>query len=84
MLRKAIEGEPRLLIRHGRLLGKALREENLATEEVEAAVRAHGVARIEDVREAILETDASISVIPNEEAGTRRAGRDDLEKPSTS
>lgn len=54
-LRKAIEGEPRLLIRDGRLLRKALREEQLDGEEVETAVRAHGLARIDDVREAILE-----------------------------
>lgn len=83
-LRKAIEGEPRLLIRDGRLLRKALREEKLRAEEVETAVRAHGLARIEDVREAILETDGSISVIPKEEADAGRAGRDDSKKASAS
>jgi uncharacterized membrane protein YcaP (DUF421 family) len=62
--RRAIEGEPRLLIRDGRLLEKALREEKVEPETVRAAVRAHGVARVEDVRLAVLETDGSISVIP--------------------
>lgn len=73
-IRKAIEGEPRLLVRDGRLLRKALREEKLSVDEVETAVREHGLARIEDVREAVLETDGSISIIPKEEARTGQAG----------
>jgi uncharacterized membrane protein YcaP (DUF421 family) len=63
-LRVAIEGEPRLLVRDGRLLTKALREEGVDAEDVRAAVRQEGLARIEDVRIAVLETDGSISVIP--------------------
>ncbi len=63
-LRTAIEGEPRLLVRDGRLLEKALREEGLEPDDVRAAVRAHGLARIEEVRLAVLETDGRISVIP--------------------
>jgi uncharacterized membrane protein YcaP (DUF421 family) len=63
-LRNVIEGEPRLLVRNGQLLAKALREESVDAEDVRAAVRAHGLARIEDVRLAVLETDGSISVIP--------------------
>jgi uncharacterized membrane protein YcaP (DUF421 family) len=63
-LRKAVEGEPRLLVRDGRLLDRALREEGVEPDQVRAAVRGHGVARVEDVRLAVLETDGSISVIP--------------------
>ncbi|MGZ9276014.1 MAG: DUF421 domain-containing protein, partial [Candidatus Limnocylindrales bacterium] len=44
-LRTAIEGEPRLLVRDGRLLEKALREEGLEPDDVRAAVRAHGLER---------------------------------------
>lgn len=77
--RKAIEGEPRLLIRDGRILRKALREEKLGIEEVEAAVRAHGLPAVGDVRAAILETDGSISVIPADEGDSGRVGED----PST-
>lgn len=63
-LRRAIEGEPRLLVRDGRLLQRALREEKVDADEVRAAIRAQGVARVEDVHLAVLETDGSISVIP--------------------
>ncbi len=63
-VRKAIEGEPRLLVRDGRILEKALREEKVDIDDVRAAVRSEGIARVEDVRLAVLETDGSISVIP--------------------
>ena len=69
-IRHLIEGEPRLLVRDGKLLVKALREENLEPEVVLRAIRSHGLARIEDVRMAVLETDGSISVIAIEHAGT--------------
>ena len=66
-LREAVEGEPRLLVRDGRLLERAIREEGLEVQEVRAAIRSHGLAGIEDVRIAVLETDGSISVVPRED-----------------
>ncbi len=66
-LRRAIEGEPRLLVRDGRLLTKALREEKVEPSDVRAAIRAQGLERVEDVHLAVLETDGSISVIPKTE-----------------
>lgn len=63
-IRKALQGEPRLLIRDGRILQKALREEKVDIEDVRSAVRSEGIARTEDVRLAVLEVDGSISVIP--------------------
>jgi uncharacterized membrane protein YcaP (DUF421 family) len=83
-LRKAIEGEPRLLIRDGRLLRKALREEKLGVDEIETAVRAHGLARIDEVREAVLETDGSISIIPMDDAREGQVGTDSSTKGSSS
>ena len=65
--RVAIKGEPRLLIRDGLLLERAVKEEGLEADEVRAAVRSHGLARVEDVRLAVLETDGSISVIPRDD-----------------
>ena len=66
-VRTAIEGEPRMLVRDGRLLERAIDEEGVEVEEVRAAIRAHGLARVEDVRFAVLETDGSISVVPRED-----------------
>ena len=65
-LKKAVEGEPRLLVRDGRVLTRALSEEGVEVEDLRAAARGVGVARLENVRLAVLETDGSISVIPME------------------
>ncbi len=67
-LRNVVEGEPRLVVRDGRLLQRALDEEKIEAEDVRAAVRAAGLARVDEVRLAVLETDGTISVIPREDA----------------
>ena len=79
-VREAIEGEPRLIIRDGRLLQHAIDREGLDMEEVRAAVRSHGVADIKDVRIAVLETDGSISVIPREDVPTSNRPPEDDRK----
>jgi len=61
---RIIEGEARMLIRNGVVLGKAMREEDLSTDELMAALRQHGVLRPDQVELAVLETDGSISVVP--------------------
>ena len=63
-LRGVLESEPRLLVRDGKALPKALREEGIEDDELAAAIRGHGVLDVEDVALAVLETDGSISVIP--------------------
>ena len=79
-VRTAIEGEPRLLVRDGRLLERAIDEEGVEAAEVRTAIRAHGLARVEDVRFAVLEVDGSISVIPREDKPT---SNEPPEKPVT-
>lgn len=81
-LRNVIEGEPRLLVRDGHLLKKALHEEKIDADEVRAAIRAHGLTRVEDVRLAVLETDGSISVIPLEDASDQTSNRPPAEDRS--
>jgi uncharacterized membrane protein YcaP (DUF421 family) len=61
---RIIEGEARMLIRNGVVLGKAMREEDLSTDELMAALRQHGVLHPDQVELAVLETDGSISVVP--------------------
>ena len=82
-LRNVIEGEPRLLVRDGRLLQKALREEKIDANDVRAAIRSQGLTRVEDVRLAVLETDGSISVIPLGDAADRTSDRPPREDRST-
>ena len=62
--RRIVEGEPRLLVRDGRMLTQALHEAKVRPEDVRAAVRNAGIASVDEVHLAVLETDGSISVIP--------------------
>ncbi|NJN06954.1 MAG: DUF421 domain-containing protein [Richelia sp. RM1_1_1] len=58
-----IKSEPTLLLFQGKLQHKALRHQRVTEGEVSAALRAKGIAGIEDVEAVILETDGSFSVI---------------------
>jgi uncharacterized membrane protein YcaP (DUF421 family) len=71
-LQKTLEGEPRLLVRDGRILTKALSEEGVDVDDVRAAARGVGIARLDDVRLAVLETDGSISIIPTDGPAQQR------------
>jgi uncharacterized membrane protein YcaP (DUF421 family) len=41
-----------------------MRKEHIAEDELEAALREHGVDKVSDVQSAVLEVDGSISVVP--------------------
>ncbi len=68
--RKAIEGSPTILVRHGKLLEKNLEKEKVAADSLTQALREHGIATISDVSIAVLEIDGSISVLKNDEVPT--------------
>jgi uncharacterized membrane protein YcaP (DUF421 family) len=61
---RLLEGGPTLLVKDGALVPHGLRHEGLAPEEVETAIREHGIADVSGVRAAYLEPDGTISVIP--------------------
>lgn len=63
---KAVEGDAVLLIYEGKIIEKHLEEAMISEEELEAAVREHGVKSIKDVSLAILEADGNISVVSDE------------------
>jgi len=67
-LARILEGEPILLVSDGRVLGGGLRRGSVNRSELDAAIRAHGLAAVGDVRLAVLETDGSISVIARDQA----------------
>jgi uncharacterized membrane protein YcaP (DUF421 family) len=62
-LRRAIEGEPTLLVRDGKFDHESMRREDVDEEEVMMAMREHGINDVKDVRLAVLETDGSISIV---------------------
>ena len=67
--RKVLEGEPRLLVRDGVVLPRALKEEDVTQGDLEGAIRQHGLRGLEDVGLAVLETNGSISIIAKDSSG---------------
>ena len=63
---RLIEGSPTVLVQEGQILDAAVRKEGLERTQVEMAMREHGVANVEDVRLAVMETDGSISIVPRD------------------
>lgn len=64
-----LEGQPRVLVRHGELLGHSLRRDRITRPEIESEMRLAGIASLRDVAWAILEPNGKISFI--------KRGRDD-------
>ena len=60
---KLIEGEPIVLIYNGLVQKKNLKQAGFTMEELEAAVREHGIESIDKVNLAMLEVDGNISVL---------------------
>lgn len=60
---KWIEGEPRVLIRHGELIEANLRRDRLTRREIESEMRLAGIATMGEVAWAILEPEGRISFI---------------------
>ena len=67
--RGLLEAEPTVLARDGAWLDAAVKAEDVDEDDLEAALREHGIARIEDAQLVVLEGDGSISVVPRESDG---------------
>ena len=65
-LSELIQGSPLMLVYHGRILTKHLNESKLSHDELEAAIREHGIENIEDVDLAVLEVDGNISILSDQ------------------
>jgi uncharacterized membrane protein YcaP (DUF421 family) len=72
---RLLEGTPTVLIAHGQFISANFRQEGLDRAEVEMAMREHGVASVDEVQLAVLETDGSISIVPNHAKVTRTRRR---------
>lgn len=61
--RSVIQGSPTLLIHNGQLITAHCAKEHISPDEVQRALREHGVSTIGEVALAVLEVDGSISVL---------------------
>ena len=81
-VQRLVKDEPRLLFYEGRFLKDAMRSERVTEEEIESAMRQQGFAHLDEVGAAVLETDGSVTIIPDTDPGststlTNVAGRPD-------
>lgn len=62
-----VEGVPTILCRQGELDREALRKARVREEDILASARQHqGIARLDDIGLATLETNGSISIVPRD------------------
>jgi len=64
-VRKAVDGEPVLLVKDGRVLKANMEKEKVTMGNLKEALRSNGLTKIEEVKIAVLETDGEISIIEN-------------------
>lgn len=62
-LSQLLQGEDILLMYHGRKLRKHMQQVGISDDELQEAIREHGVANENDVDMAVLETDGTISIL---------------------
>ncbi len=65
---RLVKAEPTLLLYRGRYLTDLLRAERVVEAEVRAAIRAQGIASVQQVLAVVLETDGSFTVLPLDDA----------------
>lgn len=65
--RRFIQGQPSLLVHDGQVLSAHMAKEHVSMDELERALREHGIASYHDVALAVLEVDGSISCLKYDE-----------------
>jgi len=65
--RKIVEGQPSLLVHDGQIIAPHMAKEHVSMDELERALREHGINNYHDVALAVLEVDGSISCLKYDE-----------------
>jgi uncharacterized membrane protein YcaP (DUF421 family) len=82
--RKFVQGQPSLLVHDGKVIDSHMAKEHVSMDELQRALREHGIASYHDVALAVLEVDGSISCLKFDEikpdASTHLARRKILQK----
>jgi len=82
--RRVVEGEPSLLVHDGKIIDSHMAKEHVSMDELQRALREHGIATCSDVALAVLEVDGSISCLKYDEikpdASTHLARRRFIQK----
>ena len=65
--RRFVQGQPSLLVHDGQIISSHMAKEHVSMDELECALREHGIASYHDVALAVLEIDGSISCLKFDE-----------------
>ena len=82
--RKLIQGQPSLLIHDGQIIPEHMAREHVSMDELQRAMREHGIGNYHDVALAVLEVDGSISFLKYDDlapTATTHLRRRFLKKP---
>ncbi len=83
-LRRLIEGEPSLLVHDGKVIDSHMAREHVSMDELNRALREHGINSCDQVALAVLEVDGSISCLKYDEikpdANTHLARRKGIQR----
>jgi uncharacterized membrane protein YcaP (DUF421 family) len=60
-----VEGSPVDLVRGGRVIERAVRDERVTRQELDSALRRNGVETLEEVHRAVVEPNGEITVLPS-------------------
>lgn len=66
MFHRVFGSAPAILIKDGKLVPAALKREGVTGDELQMALREHGVDDLKDVELGVLEPDGTISIVPTE------------------
>jgi uncharacterized membrane protein YcaP (DUF421 family) len=75
LFHRLLSPAPSLIIKDGQLLPGPLRREGVSPEEVEMAIREHGLSDVSEVKIGVLEEDGTISIVPTSSPSTRTRRR---------
>ena len=75
LFRRLVASEPTLLLQDGKPIKENMEKERIDLQELEMAVREHGIPELSQVAAAVLEEDGSISIIPKEGGKIRKMPR---------
>ena len=64
-------GTPRILVTDGQIVEHNMIHEHITHEQLDASLRLHGVASIDDVKMAVLEIDGTLSIVPKDHAAPK-------------
>jgi uncharacterized membrane protein YcaP (DUF421 family) len=82
--RKFVQGQPSLLVHDGQVIASHMAREHVSLDQLQTAMREHGIGTMHEVALAVLEVDGSISFLKYDEikpdAGTHLARRRFIQK----